>query len=266
MAILTVAGEHGSGHVSIGRAVAERLGYEYVDRHKMLGDLGEAGKQWEERGKEYDLHCPTIWERFDWSYMAFKALMQHVYLENAARDKVVLVGQGVNFLLKDVPFAARVRIIAPRDARIDRVVQEEEMDRKTAEWLTDKTDYDDSCYVHALYGKHPDDPGAYDAVFDTTLTAEADVIARIEALLKEKEKLDTPVAREDLAGRALAARIKSTIFSDRQFFVPTLEVFPEEGGLVVQGVVHSPDEKERLEKYVRAMAGIYRVRFQLHFR
>jgi hypothetical protein len=242
------------------------LGYEYLDRRKMLEELGEAGNQWEERGKEYDLHCPTIWERFDWSYMAFKALMQHVYLEWAAKDKIVLMGLGGNFLLKDVPFALHVRITAPREVRTEKVRREEEIDRKTAEWLTDKTDHDDACYVHALYNKHWDDPSAYDVVFDTSTQADADIIRTIQTLITEKERLDTPDARKDLQARALAAQVKAAVFSDSQFFVPTLEVFPENGGLVVRGVVHGEDEKGRLEAAVRAMAMGVSVDFQLHFR
>jgi cytidylate kinase len=265
MAILTLAGEHGSGYTKIGKAVAERLGYEYVDRQRMLDDLGEAGEQWEKRGKEYDLHCPTVWERFDWSFMAFKALMQHVYLEHASRDKVVLMGLGGNFLLRGVPFALNVRITAPKEARADRIAAWEEVDLKTAEWLRDKADHDDSCYVRALYGKSWD-PTAYDASFDSGIQTQADIVEAIVAMIAEKDKLDMPEARKGLQSLTLAAKVKAQIISDKQFFVPTLEVFPSSDGLVVQGVVHNPEEKERLEERVRAMTPGERVTFRLHYR
>jgi hypothetical protein len=249
-----------------GFAIAAGRGDSYVDRHRMIESLGEEDKQWEERGKEYDLHCPTVWERFDWSYMAFRALVQHIYLEYASKDKVVLIGLGGNFLMAGVPFALNVRIVAPKRVRTDRIVEEEEVDRKTAEWLLDKTDHDDSCYVHALYGKNWDDAAAYDVTFDTSVKTRADIVARIEEMIVEKEKRETPETRQILDMRALAARVKAVIFSDRQFFVPTLEVFLEKGGLVVQGVVHGPHEVARLEHAIRAIVPGTQVRFQFHLR
>lgn len=266
MAILTLAGEHGSGRTEIGRAVAQRLGYEYVDRRRIIGDLGEAGRQWEERGREYDHHCPTVWERFDWSFMAFKALMQHVYLEHASRDRVVLMGLGGNFALKAVPFALHVRITAPGERRVNRIVEREEVDAATAEWLLEKTDHDDSCYVYALYGRSWDDETAYDVSFDTSVRTTPDIVEEIIRLLAGKEKLDTPEARRSLEALTLAAKVKARIFSDSDFFVPTLEVFPGSEGIVVQGVVHGPEEKERLQAKVRGMVPRELVTFRLHFR
>jgi cytidylate kinase len=265
MAILTLAGEHGSGYTEIGKGVAERLGYEYVDRRRMLEDMGDAGRQWEERGREYDHHCPTVWERFDWSFMAFKALIQHIYLEHASRDRVVLMGLGGNFLLRQVPFALSVRITSPKEARAERIAGQEDVDSGTAEWLLDKADHDDSCYVRALYGKSWD-PAAYDASFDTSVQTQADIVEAIAHKIVEKEKLNTPEAQKSLQAMALAAKVKAHVISDNQVFVPTLEVFPSTEGIVVRGVVHNPDEKERLEAKVRSMVAGEPVKFQLHYR
>ena len=43
MAILTISREYGSGGREIGRRVAERLGYRYVDKELLFQDLEKVG-------------------------------------------------------------------------------------------------------------------------------------------------------------------------------------------------------------------------------
>ncbi|MCX5799528.1 MAG: cytidylate kinase family protein [Proteobacteria bacterium] len=49
MAILTISREFGSGGREIGRADA--MGYDYVDRNRVLEDMSREGKVWEEKAK-----------------------------------------------------------------------------------------------------------------------------------------------------------------------------------------------------------------------
>ena len=122
MAILTVARKFGSGGREIGRAVAELMDYQYIDRKRILEDMREAGRQWEERAKYYDENYPNIWERYEWSFRGFVALNQSYFLDYALKDKVVIVGRGGNFLLTGVPHTLRIRIVAPIEKRIEKVI------------------------------------------------------------------------------------------------------------------------------------------------
>ena len=56
MAIVTISRESGTGGEAIGKAVAGKLGYEYLDKTAIFRDLEEHGKQWAEWGKEMDEH------------------------------------------------------------------------------------------------------------------------------------------------------------------------------------------------------------------
>jgi len=76
MAMLTISREYGSGGREIGRATAERLGYRYVDRSTLLAALRASDPGWERFGDEYDEHKPSLWERYDWSFRGYSALLQ----------------------------------------------------------------------------------------------------------------------------------------------------------------------------------------------
>jgi hypothetical protein len=81
-----VSGEYGSRGREIGRAVARSLGYAFVNKTKILEDVGDAGKKWERWAEEYDGRCLTTWERRDWSFQGFAALTQSGILNFAAKD------------------------------------------------------------------------------------------------------------------------------------------------------------------------------------
>ncbi|RPI76893.1 MAG: transport-associated protein, partial [Desulfobacteraceae bacterium] len=68
MAILTISREYGSGAGAWGRSLAGRLGYEYIDRSRILADMKALGKEWEKYDEEYSRNYPTFWERYDRSY------------------------------------------------------------------------------------------------------------------------------------------------------------------------------------------------------
>ncbi len=266
MAILTISREYGSGAEEIGRAVAERTGYDFVDKERIFQDMKAAGERWERLGQELDEACPTVWERYDWEYRGFIALVESYIYEYAARDRVVIVGRGSNFLLHDVPYALRVRMVAPLEDRIKRVMLQERLDRETAGWLIHKMDRERDGFAYAAYGKSWSEERHYDMTFNTAIEPSEGVADSIVDALIEKDRMATPEAREWLARRALAAKVKARIATDVRLFLPTLEVSHDEHGIILKAIIHNATEHHLAEQIAREVAGTTPVRFELHHR
>lgn len=266
MAILTVSREFGSGGREIGQAVAEFLGYKYVNKERILDDIRAAGKKWEEWGKDIDEHCPTVWEKYDWSFRGFVALLQSHILNYAFSDKVVIMGRGGNFLLKDIPHALRIRVIAPIEVRVEMIMKRKSVDRKTARWLAEKTDSERACFIHVIYGKNWNDPAEYDMVFDTGTQTVDEIVNIVKNTLLGKEQFNTEEARKVLQMRAIAARVKAGILTNPRFFVPTLDVYYDGKSIILRGVIHNPEEHKHIENEARKLAGDVPLRCELHYR
>ena len=266
MAILTISREYGSGGREIGQAVAGFPGYEYIDKGKILADISALGKKWEEWGKDLDEHCPTIWEKYDWSFRGFSALLQSHLLHYALGDKVVIMGRGGNFLLKDIPYALRVRVTAPIKTRVERIMKREAVDMDTARWLAEKTDKERSCLIYSIYGRHWDDPKEYDMVFDTGILTINEITNILKDALLDKERFRTDKARSILESRAIAAKIKAGILTNPNFFIPTLEVHHDGKEFVLRGVIHNPAEHKSIEDAAKKLAGNIPIRCELHYR
>lgn len=266
MAILTISREFGSGGREIGHAVAEALSFEYVDKERILKDIRAFGHKWEDWGKDLDEHCPTIWEKYDWSFRGFGALTQQVLLAHAVKDRVVIVGRGGNFLLRGIPHSLRIRVVAPVEERVARIMVRDSVDRETARWLAAKVDHDRICFLHALYGKQWSDPEDYDMLFDTGVRTVEEVTNIVKTALGESERFNTEEARELLRMRALAARVKAGLLTDPSIFVPILDVCWDGKDLVLRGTVHNPKERKRIEDAARSLAGDTRLKCDLHYR
>lgn len=266
MAILTISREYGSGGRELGRTVAEQLGYAYVDKDRIMADIRTAGPKWEQWARQLDEHCPTIWEKYDWSFRGFGALLQSRILDYAAAGNTVIMGRGGNFLLRDVPSAYRIHVVAPREQRIATIMRRDDAERKTAEWLVEKIDRERECFIRALYGKPWDDPAEYDAVFDTGKRPLSESIDEVKNELVKRDTFNTDEVRRELSLLALAAKIKVRIATDPQFFVPVLDASTEGNEIVLRGVTHDAGEHRRIEEAARAVAGNVPVRCDLHYR
>jgi len=266
MAILTISREFGSGGREIGQAISGLLRYEYVNKEKLLSDIKILDKKWEEWGKNLDEHCPTVWEKYDWSFRGFGALLQSRILDHALDDNVVIMGRGGNFLLKDIPHALRIRVAAPVDERIERIMKRESVDKDTARWLAEKIDRERSCLIQLLYGKHWDDPSEYDMAFDAGAKTIEEIVNSVKNDLIEKAKLKTDQAKKILQMRSLAAKVKAGILTDPGIFVPTLDVYHEGENIILRGVIHNPKEHKKIEDKAKQLAGDSHIKCELHYR
>ena len=265
MAILTLSRECGCGQ-EIGNSIANLMGYQYVDRQIILDDLRKVGPKWEDWAKELDEHRPSFWEKHEWSFRGFTALLQSEILQYALKDRVVIMGRGANFLLEGIGTAYRVRLVAPVDYRLGIIMERESLDLSTAQWLIKKTDTERSGFISSIYGKQINDPVGYDTIYEMQNTTVDAIIPAIIAILKEKESDNTPEVKSILRMRAAAARVKAGIITNPIFFIPVLDVCALGEGLVMRGVTHTAKEQRRLKEEAVKLAGDIPIQFELHYR
>lgn len=266
MAILSISREFGSGGREMGQKIAQSLGYEYVDKDSILSEMRTLGHKWETWAKELDEHCPTVWEKYDWSFRGFGAMLQKTILTHAAKDNVVIMGRGGGFLLKGIPHALSIRVVAPLDEKLARITKRDSVDQGMARWLMEKVDNGRACFIRALYGKEVSDPAEYDFTFDTGKMTIEEVTAAVIELLRERDQRKTEESQKTLLMRAEAVRIKAAILTNPAFLLPTLDVEYDGGRLVLRGVIHNPKEHARVEDFARKLAGELPFKCELHYR
>ena len=214
--VIAIDGPSASGKGTVAQRVAEKLGYAYEDRVTLLAALRDAGPHWERFGAEYDEHTPSVWERYDWSFRGYAALLQRHLLEAAAADRAVIVGRGGALLLAGVPTALHVRVVAPLAARIERIMRREHADHDSVRRLIERVDRERAGFIRAVYRRAWDEPALYDATYDTSLLDPRAVTRDILTRLAARDQADAEAARRIIGRRLAAARVRAALCTDAE--------------------------------------------------
>jgi cytidylate kinase len=112
-------------------------------------------------------------------------------LELASEGNVVIVGRAGQIILQDAPGFLHVRVVAPKELRVTRTMQDKDLSYQAAMAMVEKSDKSRAQYLQRNYHAEVDDPGLYDLVISTEhFTLDAAAVLMISALnhLLEAEK------------------------------------------------------------------------------
>lgn len=154
--IVTISNLYGSGAVAVAKRVAVELGYELIDRQlpvvvaKKLQITDDEAERVDETGRSLaarllsslELSMPeagvlTYGQTFDEEYVHE---VREAVREFAARGNVVIVGRAGGAILGRRPDVLRTFIYAPREWRIERIMNEYRLDQKAAAAEIDRMD------------------------------------------------------------------------------------------------------------------------------
>jgi cytidylate kinase len=213
MAILTISHQMGAGGPEVGMAVAQRLGYRYVDQELLQDAVRRYGLA-EEKLSHLDESKPSLFERFDAETRHYITILQTTLLEFAEVDNVVLMGRGGQWLLRGIPHVVRIRLIAPFEHRVRQWVKRStELARETpnqraaADFLR-RDDGEKRGRMRYLYEVDVDEPTLYDIVFNTEKLPYEAIVDMIERAARHPAVATTERARQIVADRALASRVQ----------------------------------------------------------
>src|SRR5436189_5367502 len=112
MAIIVISHQMGAGGPEIGMALAQRLGYRYVNQELLLDAARRYGLA-EEKLSHLEESKPTLFERFDTETRHHITVLQTTQFEFAEMDNAVLMRGGGQWPLRGVPHGLRGRPGAP---------------------------------------------------------------------------------------------------------------------------------------------------------
>jgi cytidylate kinase len=261
MAIVTISHQMGAGGPEVGTAVAQRLGYRYVDQELLQDAVRRYGLA-EEKLSHLDESKPSLFERFDAETRHYITILQTTLLEFAEADDVVLMGRGGQWLLRGIPHVVRVRLIAPFEYRVRQWVKRStELARETpnqraaADFLR-RDDAEKRGRMRYLYEVDVDEPTLYDMVFNTEKLTYDAIVEMIERAVRHPAVATTERARQIVADRALASRVQVAlaIHPDTRRYRLTVEA---QGGIVT---IEGTTALEQALQVAREVPGVRDVR------
>jgi cytidylate kinase len=166
MALITITSNIGSGGINVARLVSERLGIQLFDNsqlREMISSVGMSGKDLE----GLDEKSPGLLDRlFNNKPGLYMDLLGSTVYDIASKGEGVVVGHGAQFFLKDFNCAFHVMIHASEQTRINRLMQEQNIDESSATKIIHKMDKRINSFVQYAFNRDMNDVSMYDIVIN----------------------------------------------------------------------------------------------------
>lgn len=256
MAVIAMTQEMATLGKDVALGVCEALGLQQV-RHE-VGDVvagrmsvkkslirrireGKAGKveKWAADGKTISIF--TAEEVFDL----------------AVKGDVLIRGWGATLLLRSVPHIACVRVCAPLEARVKRLMERLETDDEAL--ARREIEVDDAARA-ARMGEHFNvtwgDPTLYDLTLNTERTGIPACVELVVALARSAEFQETPESRRSLEDLALQARARAALRADARSVGIDIVADADGGVVTLRGIVVNDAEKDLCREIVSRLHGV----------
>jgi cytidylate kinase len=261
MAIITLSHQMGAGGAEIGMAVAQRLGYRYVDQ-ELLQDAVHRYGLVEEKLSHLDESKPTLFERFDAETRHYITILQTTLLEFAEADDTVLMGRGGQWLLRGIPHVVRVRVIAPFEQRVRswirrtaQVTGETPNQRAAADFVR-RDDAEKAGRMRYLYEVDIADPALYDLIINAEKLTQDAAVDIIVQTARRPELATTEAGRQIVVARALASRVQVALATHPETRRYRISVEAQNGVVTLEGT----GALERAMEVAREVPGVRDVR------
>jgi cytidylate kinase len=168
--VLTLSRELGAGERSFAATLGPRLGLHVYDRELLEQEAVRLGIRAAELDK-VDEQPAGIFQRFRPNSLQqryFEALGQ-LMSEFAARGGALIVGRGGSRFLRDHPGAFHVRLVAPMEVRVRRVMEHRWLREGPARRLIDDSDSARRRFCQDFFGADWADPLAYHVTVNSGL-------------------------------------------------------------------------------------------------
>lgn len=258
MAIIAMTHEMGSLGSTIARALAKKLGYAYL-RHDIIREAAHEFHVVEEKLKEAVEARPGLFEIVRESARRSQIFITTEVYEEALKDNVVIMGRWSSILLRGVPHAVRVRILAPLTQRIQRIAEREQITEDKARRRITSNDEGVRYRIKQFFDVEWENPLLYDLSLNTGRLSVETAVEQIAKLATSVEFHTTSEGTTMVQNLALGARVRAELKSHRESSHIDIEADADGGVVTLRGTVFTPEDRSAAEVVAQGVKGIQRV-------
>lgn len=202
MAVITISKEFGTDPEKVASIVAKKLGYEYIGKKlaaEIAKDMNLSEAEVETFKQTSQSRIIRFMDRYTCSlvqkvvdrehgclddtnyYESTKKLVEKLY----EADSVIILGWGGQCILRGKPSTLHVRLTKDEDLKIEKTMQDYDLNRLAAKKLIEREEKDSGSYVRHYFDEDWNDTHLYDLTIDmgkNSVEQAADIICKnIEA-------------------------------------------------------------------------------------
>lgn len=266
MPVITISRQLGSLGTKIAQQLSKNLQCNYLDKESLEMTFGEHGIP-KENVERYDEKKPGFWDIFKTDKARYLHFMKEAIFAFAHKGNCVILGRGGQVVLGNIPGVLSVRVVAPVNVRIERIMKRYECHERHAEKIILHNDHERAGFHKFFFDCNWEDAGLYDLVINTGFFSAESAARLIEAAVATSEfKAAQEGTLRELSDLSLAHDVKTHIVYKEKVSVQFLEVVAHESVVTVGGIVVDEEDVERCGKIVSSMPGVREVKNEIFYK
>jgi cytidylate kinase len=263
--MVTISRQAGTDGDAIARSLAEQLGWKLLDNEVLERLLVERGFGKPE-ATEFNERKPGFWHRFSAERDRYRHLLKMVIYEFARPGNCVILGRGGQFLFRDAPGVLRVRVVAPLQDRVARVLASYGGDEHRAQHALQHSDNDRAGFHRFLFHANWESSDLYDLIINTQRISAGTAVDLIRMELKSQQSPATAKAAESRREELyLCQKAIVTILFEKKLPIHFLEVEVQDGAVTLRGAARDHPSIERAADVASGIFPGSRIRNQIAF-
>lgn len=214
MTVITLSRELGSEGTAIAKQVAEKLGYQFVDKSTFEQILQQYGLV---KFEDFYDSAPGFWARFDNANLQIVSMLNRTILGIAKLGNVVILGRGGFAALQGYSDVLHVRIQAPFSLRVKREMIKGGLDDvEASKSIVAKNDKARAMFVKSFYDADFYATSQFHLVLDTGVLPAAKAatwVAEAARLFEDRPLAEESTTREIEVDPVLASSISQVLRS-----------------------------------------------------
>ncbi len=264
MPMIAMTREMGSLGKDVAAGIAARSGRKVV-YHEIIEPIANKMRLRKSHVERFLEGRSGIWERLTTDKTAlsiFTADETFRFLRDGSTG--VIRGWGAVHLLRNVPHVIRVRVCAPLETRVARMMERLATDnRETVESEIQLSEEAHSAITKRHFGLNWRDPEHYDLVLSTQRLSVDECVDEVESMMKKKAFQETPESLRMVNDLALEWGVRSALRRDARTADLSITVTACDGRVSLLGVADDEGERAAAEEVARAAEGARDVDNQL---
>ncbi|HUP98007.1 MAG TPA: cytidylate kinase family protein [Usitatibacter sp.] len=206
-----------------------------------------------------------IWERLTTDQTSLSIFTADETFRFLRDDSTAVIrGWGAAHLLRNIPHVVRVRVCAPLETRVSRMMERLATDnRETVENEIQLSEEAHSAITKRHFGVNWRDPENYDLVLCTERLSVDECVEEVEGMLKRKCFQETDESRGLVQSLSLEWSVRSALRRDARTTGTAITVDVANGTASLRGVVDTSEEASAAAEIAAAVEGIKSVDNQL---
>lgn len=260
MPMIAMTREMGSLGKDVAAGIAERMGRKVV-YHEIIEPIADKMRLRKSHVERFLDGKSGIWERLTTdktSLSIFTADETFRFLRDGSTG--VIRGWGAAHLLRNVPHVVRVRVCAPLELRVSRMMERLQTDnRATVESEIQLSEEAHTAITRRHFGVNWRDPENYDLVLSTERLSVDECVDEIESMMRKPRFQETPDSIRMVENLALEWSVRSALRRDRRTGAMSITVLANDGVVQLSGVADDEDELEAAQEVATRVGGARQV-------